>query len=447
MSRLFTIALILSVFSVKSQDGVMVDLKPDSVVPPPPPENPYLFNYTQPSNFLNPFASNWRYDETPHRLEINGGLEGNSNGLNQSFVWKLLGNNGYSKRQKDKIHQGLKPENGYEDNTTVGLNYKYFSKKFDGYFMVGYHFRTMREGYFNKDVYELLMYGNAMFENQNIDISETKLKNSLYNQFSLGFLKNIRLEKLTINIGLNASFLHGMNNQSLYISKGRIFTAEDGEYIDIVSKIRFNQNRGGDERKREKVDVGMSGDFILNMEFKNKLAFSFSIIDMGVINWRKTPLNYYDGKDSIRFRGIEFADVTNLTGTDFNNIKVDSILKGFLPNKHNNKYQTFLPFILNFTVSKSFWKDKIVMSAGVQYKPLYKYYVYGFLKTNYFIKPDLVTSLTLGYGGYSKFNLGIEVGKHWKHFDLAAGTNNLIGTVAPLAYTGASAYIRMGINF
>lgn len=447
MKKFSFLVLVLFSWQAKSQDHVMVDLKPDSVVEQKAANNDYLLNYTQPTDFLNPFTSNWNYTQTPHRLEVNGGIEANSNGVNQQFVWGLLTNSGFSDNQKDKIRNGLKSENGYEDNTSAGIRYKYYSKKFDGFFTAGYHFRTMRTGYFYKGVYELLLYGNAMFENQTVNLSETRLENSLYNQFSVGFLKNIHQHNFTVTFGLNASFLHGLNNQSLYVTKGKLYTAEDGEYIDIVYNLRFDQNKGGDVRKREKADVGMSGDLFLRMNFNNQIAFSLSVVDLGAINWRAQPLNYFGGKDSTRFKGIEFNDVANLPNTNFSDIKIDSILKGFLPDRHSDKYQIFLPFTLNFTLSKPFWNERVVVNAGVQYKPIYRYYIYGFLKTNYFIKPDLVTSLTLGYGGYSKFNLGIEAAKHWKHFDLAAGTNNLIGTVAPLAYTGASAYIRLGVNF
>ncbi|OJV25604.1 MAG: hypothetical protein BGO32_00910 [Bacteroidetes bacterium 37-13] len=448
MNKIFYVALSLIAFSAKSQDGVMVDLKPDSVVPPAEKVNHYLFNYTQPSDFLNPFTSNWDYESTPNRFEIVGGLEGNSNGLNQQFVWNILGNKGYTSKVKYKIRNGLKTENGYEDNTTAGVRYKYYSKKFNGFFTAGYNFRTMRLANFNKEVYELLLYGNAMFENKTVDLSGTRFQNSLYNQFSLGFYKNIKVKSYTISLGLNASFLHGMNNQSLYVNKGTLFTAQDGEYIDLIYDLRYDQNQGGDKRKREKADVGMSGDMFLRMDFNKKFAFSFSIVDIGAINWRTQPRNYYgSGNDTVHFKGIEFTDITNITSSNLGGVKVDSILKSFLPTQHSDKYQTFLPFTLNFTVSKPFWKDKIVVNAGIQYKPLYKYYVYGFVKTNYFVKPDLVTSLTLGYGGYSKFNVGIEAAKHWRYFDLAIGTNNLIGTVAPLAYTGTSAYLRLGVNF
>lgn len=124
MNKFCFVAFALFVLSAKSQDGVMVDLKPDSVTELPK-ANPFLLNYTQPADFLNPFSSNWDYEKTPNRFEITGGMEGNSNGLNQLFAWNLLTNSGFSNNQKDKIRSGLKSENGYDDNTTAGIRYKY----------------------------------------------------------------------------------------------------------------------------------------------------------------------------------------------------------------------------------------------------------------------------------------------------------------------------------
>ncbi len=407
---------------------------------------PFLFNHALPTAFLNPFATEWNHEATPNRFEIDAGFDGNSNGISQQFVWNILFGNDFNQKTKDKMRSIMRPQNGYEDNQTAGIRYKRYFKKFDGYFMAGYHLRTMRTAFLNKEVFELVFYGNAMFENQTVDISRLYFQNLIYNQFSLGFLKNIRKENHNIAIGLNASFLHGLNSQYLFFNKGKIYTAPDGEYLDVVYEMKYNQGRFGNKREKQNVDIGMSGDFHVSYQYKDKFRIAFSIIDFGVINWRWQPQNLV-GNDSIRFKGIEFADVTAIANGSFSDVKIDSILGDLLPDKRSDQYQSFIPYTMSLVASAPVWKDKIVVHAGLQYKPLYRYYVYGFAKVNYFIQPTLVTSVTLGYGGYSKFNLGIEAAKRWKNFDFSIGTNNLIGTVAPAAYTGVSAYLRMGVNF
>jgi len=408
--------------------------------------NPLLFNYTSPTAFINPFSSNWNTDSTKNRFEIDAGFDGNSNGISQQFVWNILFGSDFDQKTKDKMRGIMRAQNGYEDNQTAGVRYKHYFKKFDGYFTAGYHFRTMRAAFFNKEVFEVLFYGNAMFEDQTVDITRTYFQNLIYSQFSLGFQKNIRQGNSTFSFGVNAAFLHGLNSQNLFFNQGSIYTAPDGEYLDIEYEMKYNQARFGTKREREKADIGITGDAQLSYQYKDKVKFVFSIVDFGVINWRTQPQNLV-GKDSIRFKGIEFADITTLANGSFNNIKIDSVLGDLLPEKRSDLYQTFIPFTLSFVGSVNAWKDKLIVSAGVQYKPLFRYYAYGFVKINYFVQPTLPVSLTMGYGGYTKFNLGIDVAKHWKQFDFAIGSNNLIGTVAPAAYTGVSAYLRMGVNF
>ena len=59
----------------------------------------------------------------------------------------------------------------------------------------------------------------------------------------------------------------------------------------------------------------------------------------------------------------------------------------------------------------------------------------------------MVISASAGAGGYSLFDLGFEFAKSWKYFDLAVGSSNLIGLVAPSIYPGSGLYLRLGTTF
>ena len=56
----------------------------------------------------------------------------------------------------------------------------------------------------------------------------------------------------------------------------------------------------------------------------------------------------------------------------------------------------------------------------------------------------MVISASAGAGGYSLFDLGFEFAKYWKYFDLAVGSSNLIGLVAPGYYSGSGLYLKLG---
>ena len=106
-----------------------------------------------------------------------------------------------------------------------------------------------------------------------------------------------------------------------------------------------------------------------------------------------------------------------------------------------------MPFTASIVLSKPLFKNRLVLSAGLQYRHIPKYKAYGYVKANYFIKRDMVVSLSAGGGGYSLFNLGVEFAKSWKYFDFALGTANLIGLVAPNSYTGTGLYLRLATSF
>jgi hypothetical protein len=379
-----------------------------------------------------------------NRIILSGSMESNSNGVANKFVLNFLFKDNFGNSQKDKIFKQLKDQNGYEDNVKAGIYYKHYFPRKDISIIAGVHFRTMRTAFIKKQMYEAVFYGNAKFEDQKIDLGRLSFQNMLYNQFSIGFQKNFRTATGNFSFGAIASFLHGLNNQSLYVQEGSyLYTAPDGEYIDFVHDMRYDQSRFGNKREREKVDVGFSADISFRYQKADKFSIALTLEDFGIIKWRKEPKNFY-GKDSVRFNGIYFEDITNIaTGQ----VDLNGVTDSLLPARHDDKYQTFLPFTASLVFSKPLLRNKLVLNAGIQYKPLYRYYAYGFIKANYFIKPTLPVSLSVGYGGYTKFNLGFEVAKHWRNFDIAVGTNNIIGTAAPLNYTGLSAYLKAGFSF
>ena len=91
-------------------------------------------------------------------------------------------------------------------------------------------------------------------------------------------------------------------------------------------------------------------------------------------------------------------------------------------------------------------KNRLVVTAGLRYKFIKQYNVYGYIKANYFHKGNVI-SASIGTGGYSYFNLGFEYARKWKYFDFAIGSANLLGTLVPTHMPGASVYLRLGTTF
>ncbi|HWB63972.1 MAG TPA: hypothetical protein VG603_10705, partial [Chitinophagales bacterium] len=113
----------------------------------------------------------------------------------------------------------------------------------------------------------------------------------------------------------------------------------------------------------------------------------------------------------------------------------------------NNRYTLFMPFSAQLAFSKPLLHDRLVLSAGLQYRFIPGYYPYGYVKVNYFLKKDMVISGSAAAGGYSKFNLGFEFAKSWKYFDFTIGSSNLIGLFMPGYFPGTALFLRMGTSF
>jgi len=59
----------------------------------------------------------------------------------------------------------------------------------------------------------------------------------------------------------------------------------------------------------------------------------------------------------------------------------------------------------------------------------------------------MIFSASVGAGGYSLCDVGVEFAKSWKYFDFAVGSSNLLGLVLPNYYSGSAFYLRLGTTF
>ena len=328
----------------------------------------------------------------------------------------------------------------------TGLTVRHYFKKWDGEVFFNYSHRQNRNLIATKDLYELIFYGNARFAGATADLSNMRVQNFIYNQYTGGIKKKIDYGKYQMDFGVSLSFLQVINQQDISTKQTSVYTAEDGDTIRINYDLTFNTAREGANTFFQRNGLGASGDFHLGFMNKNSWKLSFDLMDVGYMYFRNTPVNY-SGAKSVEFRGIVIPDLLHFSSSTFANLNLDSAVRSYLPTKSNNQYSLFIPFSAAAVFSKSLLHQKLVLSFGLQYRNLPKYYAYGFIKANYFIKPDMVFSVTGGGGGYSWFNLGVEFAKRWKYFDLTLGTSNLLGLVVPTHYTGTGVYLRLGSSF
>ncbi len=444
MRKLLLAIAVLNCFVVLAQDSLHVAEPVTLDVKQYPVTSPGVFNYTSAS--INSLFNDEIRPGASNRILVDFDYAANSSNAPMNFVYALLFRHEITRAMKDRIDRNIKTNLKFEDNLKTGWSIRHYFKKWDGEVFFSYNHRQFRNVIASKDMFELLFYGNARFAGQTADLSNTRVENFIYNQYTGGIKKKIDYGKYQMDVGVGISFLQVINQQDITTNAASIYTSEDGDTIRVHYDLSFNTAREGANTFFQRNGVGCSGDFHLGFMNKNDWKLSIDVSDVGYMMFRKTPVNYSAVKD-IEFRGIVIPDLLHFGPATFDTLNLDSAVRSYLPTKSNNQYSLFVPFNASIAFSKSLLHQKLVLTFGLMYRNLPKYYAYGYVKANYFIKPDMVFSVTGGGGGYSWFNLGVEFAKRWKYFDFALGSSNLLGTVIPSQYTGMGIYLRMGTSF
>lgn len=404
-----------------------------------------LYNYSS-QTINNLFNENIRKGAST-RITVDFDYAMNSNSATSGMVYALLFRKPITQAMKDRVDNNMKTQLRMEDFMKTGITIRHYFKKWDGEVYFTYNHRQMRNVNAGKQAYELFLYGNARFAGQTVDLSDIRVQNYIYNQYTAGIKKRIDYGSYQMDFGIGLSFLQVINQQDISTKNSSLYTAVDGDTLRVTYDLTFNTAREGANTFFQRNGVGGSGDFHLGFMNRDKWRLALDVSDVGYMYFRKGPPVNYSAAKTIEFRGVIIPDLLSFSPSTFDTLNLDSAVRSYLPSKTNNEYSLFVPFSAAITFSKPLLHNKLVLTFGLQYRNLPKYYAYGFIKANYFIKPDMVFSATGGGGGYSWFNLGVEFAKRWKYFDLALGSSNLLGTVIPSHYTGMGVYLRMGTSF
>jgi hypothetical protein len=367
----------------------------------------------------------------------------NSNAILTTFAGAFLTGKDISDQLKGRVVSYAPKLIKYEDELKAGLAYKHYFKKPSVTFYASYYHRNMRFLTTSRDAFEVLFYGNKEFENKTADLSNIHFENLMYNQYSIGISKSDG----HFFAGINISFLQGFNDQQLTNPKGSLYTAPYGEYLNASYDLTFNQANNGSSSFFTLDGRGVSGDIQLGY-VAEKYRFSLTVQDLGVISWNRRPTNY-TRDTSFTFNGVAINNLLDLAGSGIQGLKLDSVLGVLGPKKTNKSYSTNLPttFQANYSQLFKLKKHSMILTVSINTRLLTNYYAYGYVKSSFLLSHDWTTSVSAGAGGYSIFNLGVDVGKRWKNLDFILGTNNLIGCIVPMYYPGSSFYFRVAAHF
>ncbi len=288
---------------------------------------------------------------------------------------------------------------------------------------------------FDNNILKLFLMGNAEFQNEKLDFT-TNIRVNRYQQFKL-FLD---YHKEKYGFGLGLSYIYGNHNLTLISKKGSIYTAPNGEYLDLNFDLNSFVTDTSNLSPFEHNGNGISLDLTGSLTFLDH-QLELYMLDLGYINWNNNSQNIYLDS-TFTFNGIEVDNIF-----DFNDsiLEISNIVDQYDNiNQRNSIYKSYLCSNIGVKISKQIQNKRfgmITYGLNTKWQPYFdnkklsiKKIRQGFKQSNYspfyYVATEIIASKIsiipkIAFGGYNeKFNFDLSLLLKRK-FSLALGTQHL----------------------
>lgn len=361
---------------------------------------------------------------------------------------------------KQTISSNLSENNVLAIQNRLGLSYtKKASKKDIGY-SIGIYDRTEIDFAFSKNLFDLIFFGNKMFMGDIINLNNTSLSATRFQQINLALSKIININNShnflpeEIEIELGYSYLIGNTHLGFNTNNSYIEIGEDGSYINTELNFTANLSDTNDISPLNIFSQNGSGSAIdINVKLKKKENnLHIAVTDLGSINWKENSTSYSTNKIINNFTGIEIDNLLNINDSaiqnqldslaEINIIRKEETFRSYLATTFHLLYKRDLPtkyidYLLIGRISK--YRKGII---AANYKP--KYYI-----GTRFSNKRLHMNTSFSIGGYSKSALGVELGQKIgkEHFQIIIGTQHLESYFKGLDISSLDFYFQLSFFF
>lgn len=391
---------------------------------------------------------NYQKNGKLNSIEVFSNYNAGSNAITNTFVNTFYQEKYISSDLKKASIGKLEDFNSSGGDFNAGITYIHYSDSaISGgnkpSFYVSLQHRSHYDTYFSGDLFKMLFEGNIGFRGQKADLSNFSFNLWQYKVIEGGLIKEFRKGKYNITTGIGVGLLLGQQHLAISAGNTSLFTEQDGEYIDFSTNLSLN--RSDSSNKGFGSVNGLGGNLHLFGKLENATGGTFSLeaYDIGLIHWNaqsiKTKVD-----TSLRFEGIEVANIFNFKDTAYTSTASDTAyIKSYLKKSSREGYNFILPALIQFRYEQKF-NELLRLHTGLNYRfnanYLPRFYLggsYSYYKKNY-------VALTASYGGYTRLNVGLELGAEFgPGFVIVAGSNYINGYFAPGSSTAQGAYINI----
>jgi len=305
---------------------------------------------------------------------------------------------------------------------------------------------------FTDDLFKAVFYGNKMFEGDTAKMGTFEGNFQRYQQFQLGLIKANKNKSV---IGMGVSFLKGQQFYQLDIARANLYTSMLGMENDLDLEYRTVESDPKNTDINDMSGWGASVDafyqlpyFMLQNTAEHESDWKgylrIEARDLGFIVWNDNATVRL--KDSVYHNeGVLIPTALALSPT-WADEQRDSLKQLLQPETYKGSLTSILPATIHLRMYQAnsaglFVSMGTVLRTFANYSPMI--YLGGGKK----LSERLSIGGTMEFGGYGRFNLGVEAKTRLKGYELVLGSRSLGGILFPMTGGGNSAFISIKKNF
>lgn len=369
-------------------------------------------------------------------------LEAGAKTLNQTLIFEIsqiegslsisygamrdfLYSEGLDESVKQDLSDHLKSQNNYGNAFEARIAFKQWNPKRKLGAQRGFEFglenKQLFGARFSEDAARLALYGNAGFEGQTADFDPMDYELTSWYQFY--YEQMYRTETWQYQMGLG--FVLGNEFERFELDRGSLYTAENGEYLDVDAQ--YELLKAGETG----LIKGLGASLRASVEHTSikgwKTRFGFR--DLGWVHWNSLSTTIL-ADSSFRYEGEEFPNIFDLRdslllGTD------DRLDQAFFTSEESS-FGAWLP---------------VEISAGIERQLNAKRGLGGYgLSVTYRALPGVIPKTSafarwnvnrwyfapeLSYGGFTTAGLGVAIGHRSNDWEWQLKARDLQGPLAP----------------
>ncbi|HRG57368.1 MAG TPA: DUF5723 family protein [Bacteroidia bacterium] len=390
-------------------------------------------------NFMNDSA----WTKKHFNIDIYGNLTAKSNAFPNDFYKQFYYGGYLSNEVKLNAAKDLKNVNRFGGDGDVSIQFRHnidsIFKKTGWSYLVRIAERRHLNLEMTKDFFNVGFFGNAMYENKTAQLAKFQMDFISYQQAGLGVEKTLMIKDNLHQLGLVGSYLIGRNAQKAIIDKANLFTAIDGEYLDLEINGKYNRT---DSIKNKQLipnptkGEGFSIDLYYQLITIEKHKLQLSVLDFGYLFWQNSAIAYqYD--TLFRFEGIDIRNLIDINDSLIN-LSKDTLVN--LGKRSSTKsFKTSLPTWFQVNYSHNLLPGKLALNFVGRYRFNDVYLPFLAVGATYYFNKSTNASFNIGYGGYGSFNYAFIINQRvWRYFTVGLGTNQLEGLLMPKKANGQS---------